>query len=284
MKTKLGEIEAKMKALNLTMRKSEEAILANNKEGFSRHVGSLAKKVEVLYTFKEEIVELKFVGGEKDEDVQQWSESIDRNLNEADRKIMVIKELLSKLDEEKKELQKAETEEAQQAADRKELEKQLAIEQAKNKLQQEHKEEERRRELKHQEEILNQKLKHQKTFEAEMETKSSKVTGTKLPKRPITKFTRKFTDRLPFWNAFKAEIDFSDLTPVAKFGYLKEWLEPSVRADAEGLPFNTKGYQRAKNILQSEYGKTSEIINAHVQNIMGPPVVSDPQPVKVHEF
>ena len=44
--TKLGELEAKMKALNLTMGKSEEAILANNKEGLSSHIGSLAKKVE----------------------------------------------------------------------------------------------------------------------------------------------------------------------------------------------------------------------------------------------
>ena len=73
---KLGELEAKMKALNLIMGKSVEAVLANNKEGLSRHVGSLAKKIEVLYNLKEEIVELNFVGGEKDEDVQQWSKSI----------------------------------------------------------------------------------------------------------------------------------------------------------------------------------------------------------------
>ena len=175
-------------------------------------------------------------------------------------------------------------EQARQAADCKEMEKQLALEEAKLKLQQEHEEEEWKRELQHQEEILNQKLKHQKALGTELETKSSKVTSTKLPKRPITKFTGKFSDWLPFWNAFETEVDFSDLSPVAKFGYLKECREPNVREDVEGLPFTTEGYQRAKNILKSDYGRTSEIINAHVQNIMGLPVISDAQPAKVHEF
>lgn len=57
-----------------------------------------------------------------------------------------------------------------------------------------------------------------------------------------------------------------------------------MRADIDGLPFTTEGYQRTKNILQSEYGKTSEIINVHIQNIMGLPVISGSQPAEVHEF
>ena len=71
---------------------------------------------------------------------------------------------------------------------------------------------------------------------------------------------------------------------VTKFAYLKEWLEPKVRAKIEGLPFTTEGYERAKNILASEYGKTSEIVNTHVQNIMGLPVIIDSDPVKVNNF
>ena len=57
-----------------------------------------------------------------------------------------------------------------------------------------------------------------------------------------------------------------------------------VRAEIEGLPFTTEGYQRAKNVLESEYGKTSEIVNTHVQNIMGLPVIMDSDPVKVNNF
>ena len=43
-------------------------------------------------------------------------------------------------------------------------------------------------------------------------------------------------------------------------------------------------YERAKNILKNEYGKTSEIINAHTQNIMGLPTITGTNPAKVHEF
>lgn len=86
------------------------------------------------------------------------------------------------------------------------------------------------------------------------------------------------------WNTFEAEIDKADIPVVTKFAFLKEWLEPKVRADVDGLPFTSEGYQRAKNILQSEYGKTSEIINTHVQNIMGIPVVNGSHSAKVQNF
>ena len=88
--------------------------------------------------------------------------------------------------------------------------------QAKFELQRAHKEENRQRELQHQEEILTQKLKYQKCLETDTETKASKV-STKLHKRLITQFSGKVADWLPSWNAFEAEIDSSDLSPVAKF-------------------------------------------------------------------
>ena len=42
---------------------------------------------------------------------------------------------------------------------------------------------------------------------------------------------------------------------MTKFAYLKELIQPKVRVDIDGLPFSTEGYERAKNILKSEYGK-----------------------------
>ena len=65
---------------------------------------------------------------------------------------------------------------------------------------------------------------------------------------------------------------------------MKELLQPNVRADIDGLPFSTKGYERAKNILQSEYGKTSKIVNAYVTNIMGLPTIMGENPREVEEF
>ena len=54
---------------------------------------------------------------------------------------------------------------------------------------------------------------------------------------------------------------------MTKFAYLKELVDPKVRAEIDGLPFTTEGYERAKNILIGEYGKTNEIVNVYVQKI-----------------
>ena len=45
-----------------------------------------------------------------------------------------------------------------------------------------------------------------------------------------------------------------------KFAYLKELLEPIVRKGIDGVPFTLEAYERAKNILQTNYSQTTEII------------------------
>ena len=40
-----------------------------------------------------------------------------------------------------------------------------------------------------------------------------------------------------------------ELVSVTKFAYLKELLEPKVKADIDGFPLNTEGYERAKNMI-----------------------------------
>ena len=71
---------------------------------------------------------------------------------------------------------------------------------------------------------------------------------------------------------------------MTKFAYLKELVEPKIRTDIDGLPLTTEGYSRAKAILSGEYGKTSEIVNAYVQNILELPVVKDTNPNEVDKF
>ena len=71
---------------------------------------------------------------------------------------------------------------------------------------------------------------------------------------------------------------------MTKFEYLKELVEPKIRTDIDGLPLTTEGYSRAKAILSGEYGKTSEIVNAYVQNILELPVVKDTNPNEVDKF
>ena len=105
---------------------------------------------------------------------------------------------------------------------------------------------------------------------------SSKKSGkesnlhTKLPKLVITQFKGIQTDWLRFWNQFQSGIDETDIGQVTKFSYLKELLDPKVRACVD--------------IWVSKYGKDSEVINAYVQNIIGLPTVTGSQPNKIHEF
>ena len=120
-----------------------------------------------------------------------------------------------------------------------------------------------------------------KTVEKESDAGKPKV---KLPKLVITKFQGTHLDWQRFWGQFEAEIDKSDINQVAKFSYLKELLVPKVRAVIDGLPFNSEGYTRAKNILMTKYGKPSEVANAHIQCIMGLPVITGTNPTGINEF
>lgn len=80
--------------------------------------------------------------------------------------------------------------------------------------------------------------------------KKKVVIKLKLPKLSITKFEELFENLLPFWNILVC----------------------------------SEGYERAKNILKGEYGKTSEIINAYVHNILELPILTSPDPKRVNAF
>lgn len=52
----------------------------------------------------------------------------------------------------------------------------------------------------------------------------------------------------------------------------------------DGIDFTSEGYERAKNILKTEYGKPSEVSNAHVQQIISLQTVRGSHPGKIHDF
>ena len=88
------------------------------------------------------------------------------------------------------------------------------------------------------------------------------ATIVKLPKLVITKFNGTPADLLRFGGQFEAEVDATNVSQITRFSYLKELLEPQVRTYIDGLPFTTEGYERAKNILKTKFGKENEIANA----------------------
>ena len=65
---------------------------------------------------------------------------------------------------------------------------------------------------------------------------------------------------------------------------MTEFIEPKVRSLIDNLSHDAEGYERAKQILKSKYGKDSEIVNVHVQIIFNLPHVWRTSPSKIHEF
>ena len=113
------------------------------------------------------------------------------------------------------------------------------------------------------------------TSSPETSTSGSAVSSAaKLPKLVITKFNGTHQDWPRFWNQFEAEIDKSKAAAITKFSYLKELVESKVRSCIDGLPFSTEGYERAKTILKTKYGRPCEIVHAYMKNIMGLPASS----------
>ena len=113
--------------------------------------------------------------------------------------------------------------------------------------------------------------------------KGSGTRHAKLPKLAVAKFHGSHTDLLRFWIICEGEVDkCRGLTGVTKFAYLKDLLQPKIRASINGLLFSSEGYERAKSILKNKYGRTSEII-AYVQNIMALPSVSGSNPAKIDQ-
>ena len=124
-------------------------------------------------------------------------------------------------------------------------------------------------------------------FGAKADEKDNDAPGkskVKLPELVITNFQGTHLDWQRFWGQFEAKIDKSDIGTVAKFSYLNELLVPRVKAIIDGLPFTSEGYVRAKNILKTKYGGPSEVANAHMQNIMGLPVIPGTNPARISEF
>ena len=140
-------------------------------------------------------------------------------------------------------------------------------------------------EISHEEKKLELRRKYEKKME-ESQSKSMKEDkqSVKLPKLVITKFQGTHLDWQRFWNQFKTEIDQAEIGQITKFSCLKELLVQKVRLAIDGVPFTVEGYERAKCILQTKYGRPSEVANAHIQSINSLPIIHGTNPGKIREF
>ena len=230
-------------------------------KAIERQLKIYESKIEEVYELKTNVQELKLENDDEPGEIRNWSNKIEGEIKKFDHIMAEMRESLKqiKLSERREEEQELLSSKQRQFEVESELEK-------------------ARYEQKFQ---YERRLEELKSTSPSNEQESTKV---KLPKLIISKFQGTHLDWYRFWNQFEAEIDRVKIDSVTKFSYLKELLMPKVRAYIEGLPFTTEGYERAKQILKSTYGKSSEIINAYVQNVTALPVIKGGNPAKIHEF
>ena len=262
MEDAISNMKGKLQLLQLTHSKTRGIVEKGNTQAILRHKEALIAIITAVEDRKREVEQAKLDAGESTEEVATWGHEVEEQIGEVDSEITLLSKCVAeaKLNEE---LQQKEKETNFTARDR---EEQLEFERAQLELK------------------LEFERKTEEARKGQASGKTPYKEHVKLPKLTITKFNGTYEQWLPFWNKFDAEIETTNLAPVTKFAYLKELIEPKVRADIDGLPFTTEGYERAKNILKSEYGKVSEIVHAYVQNIAALPIITGSQPAKIHQF
>ena len=227
-----SKIRTKFRLLELEEEETSIVLEEKRKTQLTRQVDFYRKIINELYELKTFVKENKLEADEDINTIKQWNADLTHDIQGYER---VYDKLLAALDEIDKDQQR-EGNSVAEAERTKRFEEELKLEKMKIKL---------RNEAEKQVEI-----------------------NTKLPNLTITPFKGTLLGWQRFWNQFTVEIDSKEMNSVTKMSYLRELVEPKVQILINGLPFTTEGYARAKSILQSKYGCSSEVANAHVQAIL----------------
>ena len=108
---KLSELTGKIKALNFTIKKSDEVFNSNKSENLTRQICSITNRVQALHALKDEI----------EETIQEWAQEIESKISVEDNKVSEIRQRLNEIEERAR----AETEETERVAAETERRKQL---------------------------------------------------------------------------------------------------------------------------------------------------------------
>ena len=242
------KIEGKLRLLKFNNEQTTKIVDSADLKAIERHVSVLESIIEKVHELKLEVQEIKIESGDEIGKVRLWTETIETELGKFENITKEVRHVVSEI--KRKEGEKLD-------------------------------EEKRRRVLEDEIELEKAKLEVRSKFEASPKASSVGEMGAKLPKLVISKFQGNHLDWVRFWNQFETEINKSNITQVAKLSYLRELLMPNARVMIEGLLFSSEGYERAKTILKTKYGQISEVINAHIQCILG---LYGTEPAKVHKF
>ena len=110
-------------------------------------------------------------------------------------------------------------------------------------------------------------------------TSGSSCHKTKLPDQTMPRFEKDITEWYPFWEQFKSLVDDDpNLTPVAKFNYLKGTLDGEAARVIKGFSTTEANYSKAVEKLQERFGRKDIIIQTHLQSLLKLDVATKCQP------
>ena len=296
----LKNIEVKFEMLDIAKEGLPRLYERSKVKELQKTMERIEQRMEELQDLKLNVQESMLENNKSSEEVRKWGCEMETRLNEYENLKDELEAKLEKLQFAEKEHQEMEKEKRQQEQKKREqeedrrmqeeiqqrrYEEEQARKQREFELEEERKKQQFEEECKREEIKLQMKMKYAQEKKDQVADKEPSTTRAKLPKLVITKFNGTHLDWFRFWNQYQAEIDRNQsISAVTKFSYLKELVIQSVRASIDGLPFTTEGYERAKNILQTKYGKSAEIVKAHVNQILQVHTVHGRNPVKVREF
>ena len=91
----------------------------------------------------------------------------------------------------------------------------------------------------------------------------------KLPKLVLPKFRGDVTTWMGFWDSYKSAVhDNVSLSKINKFNYLRSLLEGAASRSIQGLVLSSDNYDSAVEILEQRFGKTQQIISAHMEEVL----------------
>ena len=91
----------------------------------------------------------------------------------------------------------------------------------------------------------------------------------KLPKLHINKFSGDVTKFRSFWESFDSAMNKNPtLSAIDKFNYLKALLEGPAVSAIQGLSLSEGNYAAALELLQQRFGRTQQIISAHMEELL----------------
>ena len=264
-----AELGAKIKTLNFRVKKTDEVLQKDDRAALERHRASLESVVTAVTTLKESIEEQMFAEGKDDQAVQEWAEEFEESVDVGDKCMQQLARKIEQINRKSK--HEAVIFEHKQV---------VALENEKIEQQREAKERAYAEELA----FEQKKLDLQQAQKKPTETAGATSNVVKMPKLVITKFDGTPQDWMHFWGQFETQIDKLSAPVVTKISYLKELLVLKERNLIDGFPFTPEGYQKAKDLLEQRYGKTSEVVGTYVRNILELPTIKERDVRKIHKF